>query len=152
MPPTDRWACTLEICNVYVGADITREISRPGVSRNATFNHASILAIRSPEAILHSEPSSNRFPRTLFVSFPVAGLSSGRLGLWLSGRAANIGGMGRALGSLAHRQMLEYYVRPWRMPGRLCTRTKPFGRLPARSSATRVSGGFRWALCSDNAR
>src|SRR5271155_3406255 len=65
---------------------------------------------------------------------------------------ASIGGMGRALDGLAHRQMLEYYVRPWRTPGRLCTRRKSFGRLPARSSATRVSGGFRWALCSNNAR
>ena len=64
----------------------------------------------------------------------------------------NMGVMGRAPGSLAHRQMLEYYVRPWRMPGRLCTRRKPFGRLPARSSATQVSGGFRWALYSNNAR
>jgi hypothetical protein len=27
--------------------------------------------------------------------------------------------MGRALGSLPHRQILEYYIKPWRMPGPL---------------------------------
>src|SRR5258705_186118 len=36
-------------------ADIPREFPRPGVSRDATFHHPAVFAIRSPETILHPE-------------------------------------------------------------------------------------------------